>query len=134
MTKGTMVRVRFKDRYGHDRAETAEVVRHFGDVPFGLVRVTWMEHGEDQYLTTPASEVEVLAARVTYGWSCYDDYATMEEALQRAATLARQPMKDPLCQRVAILDLTRREGKYGTLPTLLEVRRPAEAPVEEATV
>lgn len=120
--KGQMVRINFTDQYGHDRTETAEVF----EVDATGVRATYMAYGEDHYQWVPFDKATLLAARVTHGFSCYDDFATMEEALQFAAERAREVERDPLCRKVRILSLDpeQRSKKWGIFRELLEVERP----------
>lgn len=119
--EGQTVRINYTDQYGHDRTESAEVVRSDDDT----VTATFMAYGNDEYVTVPHANAEVLVARVTFGWSNYDDYTSMMDALVAAAKLATTPMKDPSCRRVSIIDLSAERGKHGTFHTALSVERPA---------
>jgi hypothetical protein len=130
MEKGQQVLAKFENKYGFEVTEHAEVVMaHDGPLP--TVTVTYMADDGDESVTIPQAQATVVVARVTYGFSCYDDFETMEEALQRAAELAREPMRDPLGRNVRILDLTRKvgEGAASYFPTLLAVKRPARTEV-----
>lgn len=65
--------------------------------------------------------------RVTHGWSLNQDFPNEADARAFAENVAKQPMGDPYCRRVSLLDL-RQPPPY---PTVAEWERPAERPLNE---
>lgn len=94
----------------------------------------WRQRAVAARLLTPAQVLRIEAAacapdthRVAHGWSRYQDFTNEADAREYAEDLAKQPMRDPLCRRVELLDLT----QPAPYPRLAEWERPAERPLNE---
>lgn len=69
----------------------------------------------------PIQDTTEQTYRVTYGWSCYEDFSDETAALAYAKQRATQPVSDRLCHLVEILDLT----QSAPYPVLWSATRPA---------